>query len=379
MRQNRRSGDYSAETVKKSTMFEKEPIQIPKEDDVDIKDMDPQKLFRTRMISINKIDSHENNTYQLKAIEPLALSIVRHRMWQLPVIKESYDEENERVTGRYTMIVGHRRKEAYTLNHLIADLLMSEEPLDSVYNNSKPEMHATLDKIVAIIKEDPKKYEDLFSSIPCTVLSWNCSKDEEEAALNDTNLHNRQTEADEALKQIDYIIKDNDIDLSLPVRDVVNLIKNEFELLGYESWGNTKIRSYLLAYKKDNKALNDAIVNNKITSRELEYLVSLPTEEIEYELNHILDDPTYLDAAKAKKKNILAVTKKVNYRKVSINIDMAAKKLAKIEPDLVKFKEANNVSNKYSEDEAKLKIEYLKKMKKDINSSIANLIKLLEG
>ena len=96
-------------------------------------------------------------------------------------------------------------------------------------------------------------------------------------------------------------------------------------------------------------------------------------------MNHILDDPTYLDTAKAKKKNILAVTKKVNYRKVSINIDMAAKKLAKIEPDLVKFKEANNISNKYSEDEAKLKIEYLKKMKKDINSSIANLIKLLEG
>lgn len=374
---NRRSGDYKNSLKTTTSIFDAE-VKPSEKIEVSIKDMDPEQLFQIKMISLNKIDSHENNTYELKAIEPLAINFVRHRMWQTPLVKQAYDEEYQRTTGRYIMIAGHRRKEAYVLIHSIAELLVNGDSLDPVYKNSKPEMHDTLNKLIEIIKTDPEKFRSDYSSLPCVVLAWNCSKEEEESALNDTNIHNRQTEADEALKQIEYILKDNDMDTSLPVRDLVAIIKNQFDLLGYTSWGNSKIRSYLLAYIINNDALNHAIMNNQLSMKEMEYLVVLPPEQIDTELENILNDSNYLAKAKAQRLNKAAQVKKGRYKKVNINVEQAAKKLTKLEPDLIKFREANNILNDLSEEDKKEKIKFLKKFKKDFNSSLNNLITLLE-
>lgn len=381
MARNRRSGDYTADPTKKSGVFNSADVistyASDREKEEDVKTMDPERLFQTQVINLNKIDSHEHNTYGLRAIEPLSLSFIKHRMWQVPLVKEAYDTEMQRLTGRYVMIAGHRRLAAYRLILSISDKLLNDESLEDIYSQSSAEMHQVLNKIIAIIKEDPQTFLQTYSAIPVYVLKWNCTKEEEESALNDTNLHNRQTEADEALKQIDYIISDNDIDMKKPVKSIVKEIKIQFELLGYESWSNSKIRMYLLAYQKQNHDLNDAIQNNQLTMRQLEFLVAYPSEEISKQLKAIIEDPDYINKAKAIKiaKNTEKKTKK--YRSVSINVDSITKRFDKMQPDLVKAQAAAKVSNKYSDEEKQEKINALKQYKKDISNSINNLIKLL--
>ena len=381
MARNRRSGDYTADPTKKSGVFNSADVistyASNREKEEDVKTMDPERLFQTQVINLNKIDSHEHNTYGLRAIEPLSLSFIKHRMWQVPLVKEAYDTEMQRLTGRYVMIAGHRRLAAYRLILSISDKLLNDESLEDIYSQSSAEMHQVLNKIIAIIKEDPQTFLQTYSAIPVYVLKWNCTKEEEESALNDTNLHNRQTEADEALKQIDYIISDNDIDMKKPVKSIVKEIKIQFELLGYESWSDSKIRMYLLAYQKQNHDLNDAIQNNQLTMRQLEFLVAYPSEEISKQLKAIIEDPDYINKAKAIKiaKNTEKKTKK--YRSVSINVDSITKRFDKMQPDLVKAQAAAKVSNKYSDEEKQEKINALKQYKKDISNSINNLIKLL--
>lgn len=381
MAKNRRSGDYTAIQAKKSTVFNPElsSAQPLNEKQSDVRTMDPERLFRTQVINLNKIDAHDNNTYGLRSIEPIALSFIKHRMWQVPLVKEAYDEETQRTTGRYIMIAGHRRMAAYRLVHSISSKILNDESLSDIYTQSQSEMHPVLNKIIEIIKEDPKTFNDSYSAIPVYVLNWNCTKEEEESALNDTNLHNRQTEADEALKQIDYIITDNEINLEQPVRSIVKEIKTQFELLGYESWSETKIRNYLLAHLKQNSDLNEAIQNNQLTTRQIEFLVSFPAEEISEQLQNVLSNSDYINKAKTIKVAKDTEKRKKLYRTTSVNIDNFTKRFDKIKPELAKAQIAKKISNSYTDEEKEIKINALKQYKKEISSSLNNLIKLLEN